>query len=188
MATKPRPPALCKGRDGQPGCGLPIRWIKNPKTQRMMPIDPQPTSDGNIVIEGGLAVTLSAERARAYEGEKYISHFATCPMASQFRSQKPNRAPSRPSDILMGAFDSSAEASVGRICADALDITVDRLTAEFCDLVHATLGNRPTEDELQHFWKDWHRAKKNMGIEPETLALVAKRSRTQLRPAEVTAA
>lgn len=186
--SKPRPPALCKGRDGQPGCGLPIKWVKNAKTLRMMPIDPDPTRDGNLVLDGNVATLLSPERARVYEGSTYISHFATCKYASSFRNQKPHAAPARPSDIVLGAFDSPAAAAVGRIEADALDITVDRLTDEFVKHAHAILGARPLEDELQHTWKAWQRAKKNMGVDPDTLLLVAKRARQQLNPAEVTAA
>lgn len=186
--AKEHTPAICKGSHGRPGCGARIRWPRNPKTKRGMPVDYEPRADGNIAIEGNFAIVLQPQAAREYQGDKYVSHFATCPVADSFRSHKPNRAPARPTDIPMGSFDSNASAIVGRLSADALDITVDRLTEEFCELVHASLGKRPLEDELQHEWKAWHRAKKNMGVEPETLALVAKRSRAQLHPAEVTAA
>lgn len=181
-------PPICRGRNGQPGCGEEIRWVKNAKTLRMEPVDAEPASAGNIVIEGGLAVHLSAERAKAYEGEKYISHFATCANAEAFRTHKPNRATARPADIPMGTFDSPAAAAIGRIEADALDLTVERLVGEFCDHVRDSLGDHPDQDALQHAWRDWQRAKRNLGVDPDTLLVVAKRAKAQLRTAEVTAA
>jgi hypothetical protein len=151
----------------------------------MEPVDAVPSSAGNIVMEGGIAVHLSAERAKAYEGEKFISHFATCPHAAGFRAQNPNRAPARPSDIPLGAFDNPAAAALGRMGAAALDLTVDRLTTEFCVHVQASLGDRPVPEELQDTWKDWHRAKRNIGADLDTLNLVAKRAKAHLRIAEV---
>lgn len=186
--AKEHTPAICKGRDGRPGCGARIRWPRNPKTKRGMPVDYEPRADGNIAIEGNFAIVLSPKAATEYQGDKYVSHFATCPVAPQFRPQKPNRAPAMPADIPLGAFDSPAAAAVGRISAQAMDITVDRLTGEFVEHALAGLGKRPLEDELQHTWKTWSRAKRNMGVDPDTLLLVAKRARRELNPAEVTAA
>ena len=31
--AKEHTPAICKGRDGKPGCGARIRWPRNPKTK-----------------------------------------------------------------------------------------------------------------------------------------------------------
>lgn len=194
MAKGNETAAVCRGRGSvkagtwSPGCGARIRWPKNPKTGRGMPVDYDPRPDGNIAIEGGIAVVLSADRAKVYEGEKFLSHFATCPNAPSFRPNKPTLAPARPKDITLGTFDSPTAAAIGRISADAMDLTVERLTEEFCAQAHAALGDRPLEDELQHLWKDWQRAKRNMGVDPGALALVAKRAKAQLHPAEVTAA
>jgi len=186
--AKQHTPAICKGRDGKPGCGARIRWPRNSKTKRGMPVDFDPRPDGNIAIEGNFAIALSQKAAAEYQGAKYVSHFSTCPVAAQFRQHKPLAAPARPADIRLGAFDTPAAAAVGRIEADHLDLQVDRLVDEFCAHVHDVLGDRPDQEQLQHTWLLWQRAKKNIGVDLDVLTLVAKRAKTQLRPAEVTAA
>lgn len=153
-----------------------------------MPVDAVPRPDGNIAIEEGVAVVMSPQRAHAYQGDRYISHFATCPYADRFRSSKPNRAPARPSDIPLGAFDGPAAAAIGRIESGALDLTVDRLVDSFCSSVRDLIGPHPTQDELQHLWKVWHRKQRDCGVAIDTLALVAKRSKARIATAEVTAA
>ena len=61
-------------------------------------------------------------------------------------------ASSRTSPLLRAASDcttssdSPVAAAIGRISADALDLTLERLTDEFCDLVHGSLGDRPLDD------------------------------------------
>jgi len=73
------------------GCGAPIAWFKSDASRQIMPLDPDPVPDGNIVIRGGWAVVVGASLMgpTAEPGEpKYKSHFATCPKASQFRRTK----------------------------------------------------------------------------------------------------
>lgn len=69
-------------------CAAEIVWVLTRKGHRM-PIDPEPGPDGNLEIDDdGIANVLGDDdivRAR-FEGKAlYLSHFATCPMASTHR-------------------------------------------------------------------------------------------------------
>ena len=74
------------------GCGQHIYWIKTP-AGKSMPCDPEqviywqkPGGSHKIVTPNG--EVLSAELEGPHEkatGIGYISHFATCPKAGQFR-------------------------------------------------------------------------------------------------------
>lgn len=56
---------------------------------KTMPLDTDPVSDGNVVIEDGKAVVLTADMlCNAYTVPRYKSHFATCPAANSFRKAK----------------------------------------------------------------------------------------------------
>lgn len=76
------------------GCGAPIVWINTP-AGKSMPCDPEqvvywqtPGGSQKIVTPNG--EVLSAELEGAQEkatGIGYISHFATCPQAGQFRKR-----------------------------------------------------------------------------------------------------
>jgi len=70
-------------------CGAPIRWVKTRK-KKNMPIDDEPVSDGRFVIEGEddesgkpRVAWLDNRAAETYTGERYISHFKTCPNARE---------------------------------------------------------------------------------------------------------
>lgn len=65
-------------------CGEPIRWAKT-SAGKNIPVDIEPTSEGNIVFEDGVAVVLPALQAKTYDGEKFISHFVTCEDADKWR-------------------------------------------------------------------------------------------------------
>lgn len=82
------------------GCGAVIRWIKS-AAGKPIPCDPDklsewidtdaPMADGpriTLVLPDGQVITgkhgsVITPGARAFEG--YVSHFATCPKADQFR-------------------------------------------------------------------------------------------------------
>lgn len=67
-------------------CGAPMRWVET-SAGRRMPLDPDPSSAGNVVIEAdGKARVLPPVEAARYTGEKFTSHFATCPDAARFRN------------------------------------------------------------------------------------------------------
>ena len=60
------------------------------KTGRKNPLDPEPSDQGNVIVDAdsGEAEALPAERAallREAGAALYISHFATCPNRSKFR-------------------------------------------------------------------------------------------------------
>lgn len=71
-------------------CKAPIRWVKTRKGKNM-PIDDEPDPTGRFVITGETddgKVTvgwLSDQEAKTYTGERFISHFKTCPNASEHR-------------------------------------------------------------------------------------------------------
>jgi hypothetical protein len=74
-------------------CGADVLWVKLIPHNRLNPVNPTPTREGNIRMLGvrkAVARVLSkadlAEAALATE-ELYTSHFATCPNAKQHRSK-----------------------------------------------------------------------------------------------------
>ena len=75
-------------------CGRPILWIGTP-AGKYMPCDPESLAfwqrkDGpyKIVTPGGEVVSADLDGLPGAEsGEGYISHFATCPAADQFRGR-----------------------------------------------------------------------------------------------------
>lgn len=65
-------------------CGAAIIWAVTGVARRAMPLDAEPTEEGNILLRDGVAVV--ATRADNTEGElMYLSHFATCPEAKRHR-------------------------------------------------------------------------------------------------------
>lgn len=81
--------AACKS------CDAPIRWAKSKTTGRPMPLDVEPSEEGNLVIvrEGAHGITEEVARAATDEDRKllrpmYLSHFVTCPQAASWRNPK----------------------------------------------------------------------------------------------------
>ncbi|HEX7277897.1 MAG TPA: hypothetical protein VF244_11025 [Acidimicrobiales bacterium] len=64
-------------------CNAPVRWIKT-VAGKAMPLDPAPNPDGNVVIEDGVARVVGPEA----EGERWMTHWATCPSAAKHRKPK----------------------------------------------------------------------------------------------------
>jgi hypothetical protein len=67
-------------------CGDPIIWAHTP-TGKRMPINRDPVDLGNVrLVDGdeGLFAIVTMP-ARIPEGERYISHFASCAFASEAR-------------------------------------------------------------------------------------------------------
>ena len=65
-------------------CGRNIYWLKTSKG-KLMPVDTQPSKDGNIVIEEGIATVVS--QGSLFGEPLYTSHFATCPQAPSWRKK-----------------------------------------------------------------------------------------------------
>lgn len=112
----PRPPERAGMSDTArcSGCRGAIWWGRTP-AEKLMPLDPQPCDDGNVVvseseavvrtlaslIEGdppvpyGLAVRVLTKKeleADDPDRPRYRSHFATCPGAARFRRIRPAKA------------------------------------------------------------------------------------------------
>lgn len=67
-------------------CGAPIIFLESPKTHKLNPIDVAPVANGNLRIDLEFGVYLFIlDRGATPENERYVSHFATCPRASEFR-------------------------------------------------------------------------------------------------------
>lgn len=70
-------------------CDAAIRWVLTPKGKRM-PLDPEPSPAGNVLVEDGVGLTLGGDlliAALHEERDLYTSHFATCPNAARHRGR-----------------------------------------------------------------------------------------------------
>jgi hypothetical protein len=66
-------------------CGADVVFVPTPKG-KLMPLDPDERSDGNVVIEAdGKARVLPA--GDPYTGPRFVSHFSTCPDAPAWRKR-----------------------------------------------------------------------------------------------------
>lgn len=74
-------------------CKAPIRWVKLSKTGKNIPLDPEPSPEGNVYIStSGRALVLDKDlvkRAKAADEPLHTSHFATCPQADAHRKARP---------------------------------------------------------------------------------------------------
>lgn len=65
-------------------CSKPIRWARTAANDRPIPLDLEPTDDGNVVLEGdrahvlGKGGALPLELAHLAEEPRYMPHHATC--------------------------------------------------------------------------------------------------------------
>jgi hypothetical protein len=63
-------------------CGASILWAITEKGHRI-PIDPEPTTAGNLTLVDGIARTPRLGEDAPFL--QYLSHFATCPNAADHR-------------------------------------------------------------------------------------------------------
>jgi hypothetical protein len=79
-----------------PDCAAPIRWGITTAGKRM-PVDVAPSPEGNLSLEetrGGRGPNIYAlageelAEARAAGERLYLSHFATCAHAAEFRTRR----------------------------------------------------------------------------------------------------
>ena len=71
-------------------CGAGITWAKTAQG-RSMPVDRDPVPDGNITLEDtdiGTSIATVHGPDDPIEGERYVSHFATCPNANEHRRKQ----------------------------------------------------------------------------------------------------
>jgi hypothetical protein len=71
-------------------CGASIFFAQTERGKRI-PIDWDPVDGGNIRLDGQMAV-VESKRSRGMApldgGPRYTSHFATCPQAADFRTNR----------------------------------------------------------------------------------------------------
>lgn len=76
-------------------CERPLLWAWSEHGKRI-PIDPEPTTDGNIVLRriatGADSVAHVLGRDEETDEERYTSHFATCPQADTHRRRRERAA------------------------------------------------------------------------------------------------
>ena len=69
-------------------CGAAIVWVKHRETRRAAPINAEADPAGNLIVTAdmfGDATYWTATDADAGIGDRYTSHFATCPNARAWR-------------------------------------------------------------------------------------------------------
>lgn len=70
------------------GCGDSFAWARTHKGKRI-PIDLTPNPSGNIALyresDAGLPRATIMAKGDVPKGDRYLSHFATCPDAARFR-------------------------------------------------------------------------------------------------------
>lgn len=65
-------------------CGAPIIW-RVTEGGKSIPVDAEPSADGNLIFFG----TSAHPVPKLWTGDRYKSHFATCPNAAKHRKPKP---------------------------------------------------------------------------------------------------
>lgn len=70
-------------------CQAEIIWAKTPRG-KSIPLDAQPTTDGNVMVADGVAHVLAPDQLAVSldlysPDERFTSHFASCPFASEHR-------------------------------------------------------------------------------------------------------
>lgn len=81
-------------------CRVGVRWVETVTGSRM-PLDPDPTPDGNVEFthpdreEGPVRVLKASELAGDCTRYRYKSHFATCPHARTWSKGKTPQARDR---------------------------------------------------------------------------------------------
>ena len=69
-------------------CDAPIRWVRWQESRKIMPLDAEPASDGNVVIVDGHTHgdgTPLVRTAKDGDAMRFKSHFATCKQAGDWR-------------------------------------------------------------------------------------------------------
>jgi hypothetical protein len=74
-------------------CGAPVQWGRVEPSGKAIPLDPEPTATGNLVVvratygAHGELVPVVRYVGADTAGERFVSHFVTCPDADQWRSR-----------------------------------------------------------------------------------------------------
>jgi hypothetical protein len=83
------PVAQCRSAS----CAAPVIWART-SSGELMPVNPDPDPDGNVELmppgagyDTPTAIVHPADQPTLWAGERYVSHFATCPEADQWRDR-----------------------------------------------------------------------------------------------------
>ena len=86
------------------GCGAEIRWIRSSVNRRATPVDAEPVwirrdTSGDVFLRADGSTVFGYKIGDAFDedaevAEVFESHFATCPVAGQFRNRQPRKRPS----------------------------------------------------------------------------------------------
>jgi hypothetical protein len=74
-------------------CGRPIRWARSEANGKSLPLDPEPKLGGNLVEIGtvvgkyGQDVPVVRVVEPIEDVRRFVSHFATCPQADEWRRE-----------------------------------------------------------------------------------------------------
>jgi hypothetical protein len=99
-------------------CKEPIFWVVTDKGKRM-PMDAEPVSSGKWVVRDGETVRASYIGDKPYNGDRYSSHFQTCPQAAEHSRRERDKP----------AMEGECKPSEDGFCS----------THPTCDLVRVTL-------------------------------------------------
>lgn len=70
-------------------CGAAILWTKTAATGATIPLDAEPSKDGNmVIIEGKAHINRGSMFEPIWKGPRYKAHFATCPNAKKHRRKR----------------------------------------------------------------------------------------------------
>jgi len=67
-------------------CDGRVIWTTT-KNGNKMPVNQDPVPNGNIRLDGNMAVVMTQEEMASYAGTRYISHHAVCPKAKDWRGK-----------------------------------------------------------------------------------------------------
>lgn len=77
-------------------CEAEVVWVISEATGSKMPVDAAPAPDGNLAltrkVDVGRVFARVIGKDEAFAGQRYKSHFVTCPHAGQWRGRKPEVA------------------------------------------------------------------------------------------------
>lgn len=69
-------------------CGEPVIWTKTERQLRSMPVNAEPTPEGNIVVLPGQISRVLPVADRFGRTDLRTSHFVTCPQAGKWRTRR----------------------------------------------------------------------------------------------------
>lgn len=84
-------PPFTRDRAECRSCQAPIFWVRTAATDSLMPLDWLATVNGNVAIDdNGKANIIRRDlyTDQSVIGDRYTSHFATCPNAAKHRRKK----------------------------------------------------------------------------------------------------